>query len=155
MNTPFRTTTPVHSCHHFMANLHLPQGNTSALHWTLIYLSATMTCEPYPSSRRHGNWFYSLFGKGPVAPLVAPPTVSLKMERPFVLVGHSSKGIWNLQLHVSGYEITEFPGFWDTQKHCRKPNIWTRVSDWTPCKNQCLDALLPFGKPQRDSETHF
>ncbi len=36
----------------------------------------------------------------------------------------------------TGCEITEFPGFRDTQKHVRKPNFLTRVSDWTPCKNQ-------------------
>ncbi len=59
-----------------------------------------------------------------------------------------------------GWEITEFPGFRDTQKHCRKPNFLTRVSDWTPCRHQDFrkpkvlkDFPLPFGKRERVSET--
>ncbi len=46
-------------------------------------------------------------------------------------------------------EITEFPGFLDTQKHCWKPKFLTRISDWTPCKHQ------GFGKPERVSETQI
>ena len=40
MNIPFRTS--VYSFRHFMAHLHLPQYNTSALHRNLIYLSTTV-----------------------------------------------------------------------------------------------------------------
>ncbi len=56
---------------------------------------------------------------------------------------------------ITWCEITEFPGFRDTQKLCRKPNFLTRVSNQTPCKNQGLDSKLPFGNPERVLETQF
>ena len=72
-------------------------------------------------------------------------------------------GYFNVVLHSnSGCEITEFPGFRDTQKHHCKLSSLTRVSDWTPCKNKVLespklpmDSPLPIRKPQRVSETQF
>ncbi len=79
----------------------------------------------------------------------------------FWKVGVIPKG-WSLPCAYAGCEITEFPGFRDTQKHCRKPKFLTRVSDWKPCKNQGfskpklpIDFPLPFGKPERVSETQI
>ncbi len=56
---------------------------------------------------------------------------------------------------VTGREITEFPGFRDAQNQCRKPNFLTRDSEQTSCKNNGLDSLLPYGKPERVSEIQF
>ncbi len=36
----------------------------------------------------------------------------------------------------TGCQITGFPAFRDTQKHCQKPNFLTGISDRKPYKNQ-------------------
>ncbi len=42
---------------------------------------------------------------------------------------------------VPGLEITGFPHVPDTQKWWRKPNSWTRVSNWKPKNCQAMDSL--------------
>ena len=63
--------------------------------------------------------------------------------------GWISKWVSELKVRLSiqvsantGCAITEFLGVRDTQEHFLKPSFWTRVSDWTPWKNQ------GFGKPK-------
>ena len=48
----------------------------------------------------------------------------------------SSKEYNYQSIDFTGSEITEFPSVRDTQKYCRTPNFFTRVSDRTPCQNQ-------------------
>ncbi len=63
---------------------------------------------------------------------------------------------------MTGCEITGFPAFRDTQKHCRKAIFLTRISERKPCKNQNLGKPnlaqgFPsvFGKPERAAESQF
>ncbi len=65
----------------------------------------------------------------------------------------------------AGCEITGFLGIQDTQKHCRKPNFLTMVSDQTSCKNQGFgkqnlglpfrNALKKFRRPNFENPIIF
>ncbi len=78
---------------------------------------------------------------------------------PFYL--QAAAGTWQQPVYLydyTGCEITGFPAFRDTQKHCRKAKFLTRISEWKARKNQVfgkIDSRFQFGKPERFSESQF
>ena len=66
-----------------------------------------------------------------------------------VVIFFKSVGIWYnyLESHSAGLEITGFPDFRDTKKWCRKPQSWSRVSEWP--RDCHVDGNLKLGFSER------